>query len=157
KHTIAVLSSKLSMTAQVLADRLDISESQARARLKALVAAGLAGEFRDGRKLRYWARSTGARPDLGMKGQILAIEPRVDPTLAAEIGRSLAKGRMLGLLGKSETFAEARLVYSLLYRIGFEAKVKRPLLGRLVGPSHEERIGNLYLHARTLEVLRFSP
>jgi hypothetical protein len=153
---LAVLASKASMTIQALARRTGHSETRTRARLKALVAAGLAGEFRDGRRLRYWARSSGARPDLGMKGPVLAIAPRIDQKAAAEIGRSLSKGRVLGLLGKGETFAEARLVYRLLYRIGFEEKVKRALLGRLIGPSHEERMGNLYLHARTLEILLFS-
>src|SRR5262249_13925912 len=108
---LALLAGKTTVTARALAARAGLSESVARSRLKALVAAGLAGEFRDGRKLRYWALGAGARPDLGMNGPVVVLEPRVDQLQAAGIGRALEKNRVLGLLGERESFAEARLGY----------------------------------------------
>ena len=153
---LLVLGGKLSMTGPEFAERAGISERTARAKLKALVAAGHAGEYREERTVRYWARGTGARPDLGMKGRVLSVQPNVDHGTAENIGRGLVKSRMLGIIGPGESFAQARLVYRLLYRVAFQEKVKRPLLGRLIGPSHEERLGSLYLHPSTLDVLLFS-
>ncbi|HWM88516.1 MAG TPA: hypothetical protein VNO33_21820, partial [Kofleriaceae bacterium] len=153
---LAVLGGKLSMTGPEFAERAGISERTARAKLKALVASGHAGEYREERTARYWSRVTGARPDLGMKASVLSVQPRVDHGSAEEIGRSLVKSKMLGILGGGESFAQARLVYRLVYRVAFEEKVKRPLLGRIIGPSHEERLGSLYLHPCTLDVLLFS-
>lgn len=153
---LLVLGGKLSMTGPEFAERAGISERTARAKLKALVAAGHAGEYREERTVRYWARGTGARPDLGMKGRVLSVQPGVDHGTAESIGRGLVKSRMLGIIGPGEGFAQARLIYRLLYRVAFQEKVKRPLLGRLIGPSHEERLGSLYLHPCTLDVLLFS-
>jgi hypothetical protein len=153
---LLVLGSRLSMTGPEFAERAGLSERTARARLKAMVAAGHAGEFREERTARYWARSNGARPDLGMKGRVLSVQPRVDHGAAESIGRGLVKTRVLGIIGQGETFAQARLVYRLVYRVAFEEKVKRPLFGRIIGPSHEERLGSVYLHPLTLDVLLFS-
>ncbi|HKE20545.1 MAG TPA: helicase HerA-like domain-containing protein [Kofleriaceae bacterium] len=153
---LALLGGKLSMTSAEFADRAGISERTARAKLKALVTAGHAGEFREERTARYWARGTGARPDLGMKARVLSVQPNVDHGAAEAIGRAMVKPKVLGIIGGGESFAQARLVYRLVYRVAFEEKVKRPLLGRLIGPSHEERLGSLYLHPCTLDVLLFS-
>ena len=156
RRLLAVLGGKLSMTAADLAERAGLSERTARAKLKALVASGHAGEFRAERTTRYWSRATGGRPDVGMKGHLLVIQPLIDHGAAEEIGRGMAKGKVLGLIGPGETFIQAQLVHHMLYRVAFQEKVKRPLLGRLIGPSHEERLGSLYLHPLTLDVLLFS-
>jgi hypothetical protein len=37
----------------------------------------------------------------------------------------------------------------------FEERVKKPLLARMVGSSHEQRLGSVYLHPRTLAVLEY--
>jgi hypothetical protein len=153
---VLVLASKSSMTAAEFAERAGMAERTARARLRAMIAAGHAGEFREERTIKYWARTTGTRPDLGMKGRVLSVQPVIDHGTAESIGRGLVKAKVLGILGQGETFAEARLVYRMLYRVAFQEKVKRPLLGRLIGPSHEERLGSLYLHPRTLDVVLFS-
>jgi hypothetical protein len=44
----------------------------------------------------------------------------------------------------------------LVYCVTFEERVKKPLLSRMVGSSHEQRLGNVYLHARNLRVLEYS-
>jgi hypothetical protein len=144
------------MTAAEVAERAGVTERTARARLKALVASGQVGEFRVERTPRFWNRASGARPDLGLKAQVLSVAPGVDLEAAEEIGRGMVRGKLLGVIGPEETFLRAELVHRLLYRVAFQEKVKRRLLGRLIGPSHEERLGSLYLHPRTLEVLLFS-
>src|SRR5262249_45200974 len=79
---------------------------------------------------------------------IVAIEPRIDGKRAGEIGRAMAKGGVLSLIGRGERFVEAQLVYRLLYLVFFS--------GRRTKPTHEQRSGRLYLHSRTLEVFAFS-
>jgi hypothetical protein len=150
-----ILAARSSMTAQDFARRARVGERAARSALRGLVAAGLAGEYREGRAAHYFARATGGRPDLGMKGRVLAVEPRLDRLSAETIGRGKARSKLLGL-GEEESFEDATLVYRLVYRVAFHEKVKRHLIGRLIGPSHEERLGTLYLHPSTFDVLELS-
>ena len=144
------------MSTAEFARRARVGQRAARTALKALVAAGLAAEYRDGRTIRYFAHQSGGRPDLGMKSRVSAAAPRIDSDAVRVIGRSHARSRLLGLLGDDEVFEEAALIHRLVYRVGFQEKVKRRLLGRLVGPSHDECLGCLYLHPITLDVLVLS-
>jgi len=155
-HVGLVLAGKHSMTTDELARKAGLSGPKARAALKALVAAGGAGTFRDGRVVRYWSKATGARPDLGMKAHVTAVQPAVDRSAAERIAHTLLRTKVLGFIGENETFADAQLVYRLVYRVMFEEQVKKSLFARMVGPTHEARLGSVYLHPRTLGVLEFS-
>ena len=150
------LASRATMTAAELADKAGVGERKARAALKALVAAGRAGQFKEGRRTLFFATERGARPDLGIKARVTSVVPRIDRDGAEALARSEARTKLLGLLGENEAFEDAHLVYRPLYRVAFEEKVKRSLIGRMVGPRHDERAGSVYLHPRTLDVLLFS-
>jgi hypothetical protein len=152
----AALGSKLAMTVDEVAKKAGVSVAKTREQLKVLVAADRAGTFRDGRSVKYWSRATGARPDLGMKARITAVRPVVDRAAAEAIGQTLVKSKLLGIIGENEAFEHAQLEYRAVYRVMFEERVKKGILARMVGPSHEERLGSLYLHARTLGVLEYS-
>jgi hypothetical protein len=155
-HVGLVLATKLSMTTDEVTRKAGLSAAKVRVALKALVAAGAAGTFREGRVIKYWSRATGARPDLGMKARVTAVQPMVDRSAAERIAHTLLRSKVLGLIGDNETFEDAQLVYRLLYRVMFEEHVKKSLLARMVGPTHEQRLGSVYLHPRTLAVLEFS-
>jgi hypothetical protein len=150
------LASRATMTAAELAEKAGVGEKKARAALKTLVAAGRAGHFKDGRRILYFATERGARPDLGMKAKVTSVVPQIDRDGAEALAREQARTKLLGLLGENEAFEDAHLVYRPLYRVAFEEKVKRSLIGRIVGPTHDERAGSIYLHPRTLDVLLFS-
>jgi hypothetical protein len=150
------LASRATMTAAELADKAGVGEKKVRAALKTLVAAGRAGQFKEGRRILFFATERGARPDLGIKAKVTSVVPRIDRDGAEALARSEARGKLLGLIGDSEAFEDAHLVYRPLYRVAFEEKVKRSLIGRMVGPSHDELSGSVYLHPRTLDVLVFS-
>ena len=152
-----VLARRRSMSPADFASAAGIGEKKARGVLKALLDAGLAQEFKEGRALRYFALSSGARPDLGIRGKLLAVVPSVDCAAAERIALDAARSRLLGLIGDDEVFDRAELVHRLVYKLDFTEKVERPLLGRLVGPSHDERLGSVYLHPHTLALLVFSP
>jgi hypothetical protein len=148
-----VLGAKLAMTTDEVARKAGVSVAKARALLRHLVAGERAGEFRDGRTAKYWLRETGARPDLGMKARVTAALPLVDRGSAEAAAQGMLRSKILGFIGENEAFEEARMVHRLLYRVGFEERIKTGLLARMVGPSHEQRLGNLYLHPRSLAVL----
>ena len=150
------LAGRASMTTAELAERAGVSEKKARAGLKSLVAAGRAGRFKDGRRVLFFATERGARPDLGIKAKVTSVVPLIDREGAEALARSEARTKLLGLLGENEAFEAAHLVYRPLYRVAFEEKVKRSLIGRIVGPAHDDRAGSVYLHPRTLDVLLFS-
>lgn len=150
------LASRATMTAGELAEKAGVSEKKARAALKSLVASGRAGRYKDGRRILFFATERGARPDLGMKAKVTSVVPHIDREGAEALARDQARTKLLGLIGENETFEDAHLVYRPVYRVAFEEKVKRSLLGRLVGPAHDERAGSVYLHPRTLDVLLFS-
>jgi hypothetical protein len=151
-----ILGAKVAMTADEVAKKADISVAKVREALKQLVATERAGTFRDGRAIKYWSRASGARPDLGMKAKITAVQPVVDREAAETIAQTLLKSKLLGLIGANESFAGAQLEYRVVYRVMFEERVKKSLLARMVGSSHEQRLGSVYLHARTLAVLEYS-
>ncbi|HEY5951340.1 MAG TPA: helicase HerA-like domain-containing protein, partial [Kofleriaceae bacterium] len=108
-HIGLVLASKLAMTTDELARKAGVSAPKARAALKALLAAGAAGTFRDGRVIKYWSRATGARPDLGMKAHVTAVQPIVDRDSAERIAHTLLRSKVLGFIGENETFETAQL------------------------------------------------
>lgn len=155
-HVGLVLAGKLAMTTDEVARKAGVSGPKARAALKALVAAGAAGTFREGRVVKYWARATGARPDLGMKARVTAAQPLIDRDAAERIAHTFLRSKVLGFIGENETFDDVQLVYRLVYRVMFEEQVKKSLFARMVGPTHEQRLGSVYLHPRTLSVLEFS-
>ncbi len=152
----AILGSKLALTVDEVARKADLSVAKTREALKLLVASERAGTFRDGRTIKYWSRAAGGRPDLGMKARITAVQPVVDRTSAETIAQTLLRSKLLGFIGENEAFEHAHLEYRLVYRVMFEERVKKPLLARIVGASHEQRLGSVYLHARTLAVLEYS-
>ncbi len=135
------------------AELLGCSETKARRALKLLVDAGLVGDFKQGRASTYWALDTGARPDLGMPDSVLVATPNIGQDQAAMLGQSLLRSTMLGLGGPSETLINTSLVHRLLYRVEFEERIASGLLGRLVGPGYEDRLGAVYVHPQTLAVL----
>jgi hypothetical protein len=152
----AILGGRVAMTVDEVARKAAISAGKARELLKLLVAAERAGAFRDGRSIKYWSRASGARPDLGMKARIASVRPLVDRAAAEAIAQSLVRSKLLGIIGENEVFEHAQLEYRVVYRVMFEERVKKGLLARMVGSSHEERLGSVYLHARTLGVLEYS-
>jgi hypothetical protein len=152
----AILAGKLAMTTDDFARKLGTTGAKARAALKALVTAGGAGTFREGRVIKYWSRATGARPDLGMKARVTAVQPAIDRAMAEAIAQTLLRTKLFGLIGQDEAFEDARLVYRPLYRVMFEEQVKKSLFARIVGPTHEQRLGSVYLHPRTLAVLEYT-
>ncbi len=151
-----ILCAKLAMTVDEVVRKSGLSAAKAREALKLLVASERAGTFRDGRVIKYWSRATGARPDLGMRTKITAVQPVVDRGGAESVAQTLIRSKLLGLIGENETFAQAQLEYRVVYRVMFEERVKRSLLARMVGSSHEQRLGSVYLHARNLSVLEYS-
>ena len=44
----------------------------------AVVAAGRAGQLKDGRRILFFATERGARPDLGIKAKVTSVVPRID-------------------------------------------------------------------------------
>lgn len=150
------LAGKSSMTAKEFAVALGCSEKKARSMLKELVASGVAGQFKDGRVQRFWAYSTGARPDLGLPARVLAVAARIDANGAAAIAREHARSKLLGLIGSDEQLARVVLVYRLLYKVDFRETVERSVLHRMVGAGSEERLGSVYFHPHTLDVLSLS-
>jgi uncharacterized protein DUF87 len=152
-----LLAGKLVMTADDVARKSGLSAAKVREVLKLLVASERAATFRDGRTVKYWSRASGGRPDLGMKAKITAVQPAIDRDGAEAIAQTMLKSKLLGLIGEAETFERAELEYRVVYRVMFEERVKKSLLARMVGSSHEQRLGSVYLHARSLAVLAFTP
>jgi hypothetical protein len=91
-----------------------------------------------------------------MKARITAAQPMIDRDMAERIAHTFLRTKVLGFIGENETFDNVQLVYRLVYRVMFEEQVKKSLLARMVGPTHEHRLGSVYLHPRTLSVLEFS-
>ncbi len=146
------------MTAADFARRAKVSDSSARASLKRLVQAGLAGQFKEGRSNRYWALSNGLRPDLGLLEQVKAIQPFIGPDEAQRIGHNLRGRKLLGLVGDDEELVEAQLEYRPLYRVHFREKVRRSFWKRLVSRGEfEHRAETVYLYPRNLHLVVFHP
>ena len=156
EQAVRRLAKKKSMTAKEFATASGFGEKKARAVLKELVAAGHAGQFKEGRVQRFWALSSGARPDIGLPAQVMTVAARIDANGAAAIARDHARSKLLGLIGNDEQLARVVLSYRLLYKVDFRETVERSLLHRVVGAGTEERLGSLYFHPHTLDVLTFS-
>lgn len=124
--------------------------------LARLLESGDVQAYDQGRARRYFAPSTGARPDLGMPTEVEVLRANVDEGAAARIARTHARSSVLGLIGDDERFERAEPLHRLVYKLAFEEKVQRSALARLFGKTHDERVGHLYLHPHTLAVLVFS-
>jgi len=132
-----------------------MTPSTARRALAGLVADGRAREYPAGRGRRYFAPERGGRPDLGMPPRVDALEAHVGPAEAEAIGRSLARDKVLGLIGERERFESAALQHRLVLVVAFEEVVPAPALSRLFGAHEDERVGEVYLHPREHRVLLF--
>ncbi len=150
---LTVLRTHGPIDAKRLAELLGCSESRARRVLKELVEENLVGEFKQGRSNQFWARDTGLRPDLGMPASVQVATPVIDQAQVSLLAQTHLKSTMLGLGGPAETLVNVSLAHRLLYRVDFEERIEKGLLGRLVGASHENRLGSVYLHPRTLQTL----
>lgn len=156
RDVLDALTERASASVRELAPDLGRSEAAVRRALERLVDEGQARSFKDGRASRYWAVSAGTRPDLGMLGPVSVLVANVGAEEAGRIAASHARTRVLGLVGEDERFERAEPLHRLVYRLDFEEKVERPLFARIFGPSHDERIGSVYLHPHNLGVLVFT-
>lgn len=132
---------------------LNCSETTARKTLRSLVEAGRVGEFKRGRSVHYWLLDTGTRPDLAMPDAVQVALPGLNQEQATLLGQGLLRSSLLGLGGPAETLVNTSLIHKLLWRIDFEERITAGLLGRLIGPAFEDRIGSVYLHPQTLATL----
>lgn len=153
EQQLTTLRSHGPLTVKRFAELLGCSETKARRALDGLVDAKLVGDFKDGRASAYWALDTGARPDLGMPDAVLVATPNLGQDQAAVLAQGHVKTSLLGLGGPAESLVNVSLVHKLLWRVDFEERIEAGLLGRLVGPRHEQRLGSVYLHPRSLATL----
>ncbi|MCC6572738.1 MAG: DUF853 family protein [Planctomycetes bacterium] len=151
------LASKPFMSAKDFADKADVSEAKARNLLKALVKAELARNYTEGRVNLYYAPQNGLRPDLGLTRKVNALVPNVAEGRALAIGESLRNSAFLGILGKNETVAGVSLEYKPLLKLDFQEKVTRAFIKRIFGGQYDEKLGSVFLHPLTMQVLAFTP
>ncbi|CAG0927191.1 hypothetical protein PLCT1_00261 [Planctomycetaceae bacterium] len=151
------LSGKPAMTAREFADRAGVGEGKARNLLRELVREGHAKVFQEGRASVYFAKREGLRPDLGLTKPVAAALCTITKDQAVRIGETLRKSKTLGVLGVDEAVESLKLEYRLLLRLDFQEKVTRMIFLRLFGASHDEKLGSVYLHPKTLRVLTYSP
>jgi DNA-binding transcriptional ArsR family regulator len=156
RDVLDALTTVVSASARELASTLDRSEGTVRRALDRLLERGSIRAFKEGRSQRYWALSTGTRPDLGMLEPVPVLVANVGLEEAARIGATHARTKMLGLVGEEERFERAEPLHRLVYRLDFEERVERPLFARLFGPTHDERIGSVYVHPHNLGVVIFT-
>jgi hypothetical protein len=150
---LALIRAQGPLDAKRLAELLGCSETRARKVIDTLVERGALGSFKQGRSLHYWVLDSGTRPDLGMPEQVQVATPLIDQAQAAVLAQTHLQSTLFGLGGPAETLVNLALVHRLLWRVDFEERVETGLLGRLLGPGHEDRIGSVYLHPRTLLLL----
>jgi hypothetical protein len=151
------LSGKAAMSAREFADRVGVGEGKARNLLRELVREGHAKVYQEGRASIYFAKREGLRPDLGLTKPVAAALCTITKDQAVRIGETLRKSKTLGVLGIDEAVESLKLEYRLLLRLDFQEKVTRMIFLRLFGASHDEKLGSIYLHPKTLRVLTFSP
>lgn len=132
---------------------LACGETKARRVLKALRETGQLGEFKQGRSAHYWALDTGARPDLGMPDLVLVATPNIGKDQAAVLAQGHLRANLLGLGSPAESLVNASLMHAFVWRVDFEERTPTGLLSRIMGPSHEQRMGSIYVHPRELTVL----
>ena len=80
----------------------------------------------------------------------------VDMPSAVTLGERMTRSRVLGLIGEDERFARAEPLHRLVWQLDFEERVERPLLKRLFGDAHDEKLGAVYVHPHNLGVLSFT-
>lgn len=152
-----VLATRPSMSAADFSHAAQISESSARRVLKAMVASGGAGQFKQGRSNHYWAKHSGFRPDLGLTELLPTFEPLIDQERARKLAvEEYLEGSWMGMFGFDEHLEDMQLVHRPLLRLRFREKVRRSILKRLFGPSHDEFHDSLYLHPGDLRYVLFS-
>ncbi|MCA9653065.1 MAG: DUF853 family protein [Myxococcales bacterium] len=152
-----VLAQTKAMTLADLATRAGIGQTKARGVMASMIELGLARSYADGRKKMYWATRTGGRPDLGMPKQVTVARAPFDESAAWTRGHEMLRTKVLGLFGEDESLERVEAVHRLVLRLDFEEKVPRSLLQRVFGESHDLRLGSVYLHPTTLEVLVYTP
>ncbi len=157
QRQLDLLATAASMTTSEFAQRASVSDSTARKSLKHLVHAGLAGQFKQGRSNRYWAKANGLRPDLGLTDKVKTIQPLIDAKEAERIGNNLRERKMLGIIGDDEELYDARLEYRPLLRVHFREKVRRSFWKRLFSRNqYEQRVDSVYLHPQNLKLVVFN-
>ncbi|MEM9458167.1 MAG: helicase HerA-like domain-containing protein [Myxococcota bacterium] len=151
-----ILAQKKSMTVSDFATRAGIGQTKARGLIASMIELKMASMYLEGRKKMYWASSTGGRPDLGMPRRVVAVRPIIDAPTARARGHEHLRSKLLGVFGRDETLARVEPMHRLVYRLDFEEKVQRPLFRRVLGDRHDHRLGSVYLHASTLDVLVYT-
>ncbi|MCA9615788.1 MAG: hypothetical protein KC586_23695 [Myxococcales bacterium] len=141
-----------------LRDELDLGPRILRRQLEALEAEGEIHRVERDGTTRWWSPTSGARPDLDLPRRVYVVRLTVDEVAATELGAAQCRsGGALGLLGAREELDHVELRHRLLFRVDFEETAPAPLLRRLTGAHDEERVGSVYFHPRTLELLTFHP
>ena len=152
-----ILARRSSMSAADFAQAASVGLRKAREHLRALTDAGLACVYAEGRTNRYWAVSTGSRPDLGLISPVLALSLGIDEPAARRLAAELARGKLLGLVGQPETLDEVELSHRLVYKLDFEEMVERQRFGGLLGTRRDQLLGSVYVHPRTCALIVYSP
>ncbi|MCB9631061.1 MAG: DUF853 family protein [Sandaracinus sp.] len=141
-----------------LRDELEIGPRILRRQLEALEAEGQIHRLERDGTTRWWSPASGARPDLDLARRVYVVRLTVDEVAVTELGAAQCRsGGALGLLGAREELDHVELRHRLLFRVDFEETAPAPLLRRLTGAHDEERVGSVYFHPRTLELLTFHP
>ena len=140
-----------------VAAQVPFGEKKARRLLSALRERGTLRSFKRGRSECYWFPASGGRPDLQMPTRVYRVVPAVDYMLAVELGRKLARQKLLGLVGENEELYEARLIHRVLYKLDFHERVERSVIFRVMGSKTDERLGSVYLHPHSGDLLTFDP
>ncbi len=154
----AILAAAPSMSVVEFARRASVSDSTARGILGRLQQAELADRFKEGRGHRYWAKSSGLRPDLGLSDKVMTIQPLIPREEAERIGDEQRERKLLGVIGDDEELVGVVLEYRPLFRVRFREKVRRSFWKRIISRGeYEHRAENVYLHPRNLQLLEFNP
>lgn len=154
----ATLTRHASRTEAELIAELGCSADALRADLTSLRAEGFAHSVERGGVTHWWSPNSGARADLDLPRKVFVVPLGVDQPAAEAIGVAHCRsGGALGLLGPREELDHVELRHRLVYRVDFEETAPAPLLRRLTGEGDELRVGSVYFHPRTLEVLTFGP
>lgn len=156
REVLAALADRPSMNARELAHAIDRHEATVRRSLERLVSAGEVRAFSGGRSRRYCSAGKGGRPDLGLPPIVDVLALHLSRADVEQLALEHARTKLLGVIGEDETFERAELAHRLAYRVAFEERVERSILARVFGPTHDERVGSVYLHPHNLGVILFS-
>ena len=153
---LQALGARSSSTVRELAALIGVGEAVVRRALERLAEGGDARSFRQGRTQQWWSPKSGARPDLGLPPKVHAIVAQITREDAERFGRDNARTRTLGLIGEDESLAGVEPLWRALYKLDFEEKRERPLMGRLFGAAHDEHLGSVYVHPENFGVVFFT-